>query len=146
MFKCLNVSCVTEISQELTFETVNQFKNESGHINVHIVKRNVVENLKWCIIVIRTKIIVDLNVQSEILIQKKKICWKIISQKSIHCHLKCPECNFETKEENSFKYHVMDNHPLIFLKCPKCKVGTKEENLLENMTQTIIHCHFVLLR
>ena len=29
--------------------------------------------------------------------------------------LKCPECDFDTKEENSFENHATENHPLSFV-------------------------------
>ena len=40
--------------------------------------------------------------------------------------LKCPECIFDTREENHFQDHALENHPLSFvLFGKKCK---KEEN------------------
>ena len=46
----------------------------------------------------------------------------------------CPECDYDTKEENLLKNHVTENHSLssIFPKCPECDFDTKEENLMEN--------------
>ena len=29
--------------------------------------------------------------------------------------LKCPECTFNTKEEDTFQYHATENHPLSFV-------------------------------
>ena len=35
---------------------------------------------------------------------------------SIHVfwHLKCPECTFDSKEENIFQVHAIENHPLSY--------------------------------
>ena len=37
--------------------------------------------------------------------------WKVDSLQAFSC-LKCPECPFFTKEENSFANHAIANHPL----------------------------------
>ena len=29
-------------------------------------------------------------------------------------YLRCPECEFETKEENNFEDHAIKNHPMSF--------------------------------
>ena len=29
--------------------------------------------------------------------------------------LKCPECTFDTKKENEFQEHAVENHPLSFV-------------------------------
>jgi hypothetical protein len=29
--------------------------------------------------------------------------------------LKCPECNFDSKEEDTFENHAIENHPLSFI-------------------------------
>ena len=36
---------------------------------------------------------------------------------SIHVfwHLKCPECTFDSKEEDIFQVHAIENHPNILL-------------------------------
>ena len=40
--------------------------------------------------------------------------WQVDSIQAFSC-LKCPECVFDTKEENDFKNHALDNHPLSFV-------------------------------
>ena len=37
--------------------------------------------------------------------------WKVDSLQAFSC-LKCPECPFFTKEENTFANHAITNHPL----------------------------------
>ena len=37
--------------------------------------------------------------------------WKVESIQAFY-YLKCPECEFDTKEENSFKDHAIENHPM----------------------------------
>ena len=37
--------------------------------------------------------------------------WAVDSIKAFY-FLKCPECDFDTKEENSFETHATKNHPL----------------------------------
>ena len=37
--------------------------------------------------------------------------WKVESIQAFY-FLKCPECDFDTKEENSFETHATENHPL----------------------------------
>ena len=37
--------------------------------------------------------------------------WQVKSIQAFSC-LKCPECDFDTKEENLFEYHATENHPL----------------------------------
>ena len=37
--------------------------------------------------------------------------WVVESVKAFY-FLKCPECDFDTKEENSFENHATKNHPL----------------------------------
>jgi hypothetical protein len=39
--------------------------------------------------------------------------WQVDSIQAFLC-LKCPECVFDTKEENNFKNHALDNHPSSF--------------------------------
>ena len=71
--------------------------------------------------------------------------WAVESIQAFY-FLKCPECDFNTKEENLFENHASENHPLslvlfdkksvkkdfYFLKCPECDFDTKEENSFEN--------------
>ena len=46
--------------------------------------------------------------------------------------LKCPECIFDTREENQFQDHALENHPLSFaLFGKKCK-EEEFENCEEN--------------
>ena len=40
--------------------------------------------------------------------------WHVRSIQAFSC-LKCPECAFITKEENSFQIHAMQNHPLSYV-------------------------------
>ena len=40
--------------------------------------------------------------------------WAVDSIKAFY-FLKCPECDFDTKEENSFETHATKNHPLSLL-------------------------------
>jgi len=40
--------------------------------------------------------------------------WDVESLQSFQ-FLKCPECTFDTKEENFFQMHAVDNHPLSFV-------------------------------
>ena len=39
--------------------------------------------------------------------------WKVESIKAFY-YLKCPECNFDTKEESSFQDHAIENHPMSY--------------------------------
>ena len=44
--------------------------------------------------------------------------------------LNCPECNFKTKEENSFQNHALKNHPLssvFFVNDDKIDNGKKDQ-------------------
>ena len=40
--------------------------------------------------------------------------WQVESIHEFSC-LKCPECGFDTKEENLFENHATENHPLSFV-------------------------------
>ena len=40
--------------------------------------------------------------------------WTVESIQAFY-FLKCPECDFDTKEENSFENHATENHPLSFV-------------------------------
>ena len=40
--------------------------------------------------------------------------WHVRTIQSFSC-LKCPECAFITKEENSFQTHAVQNHPLSYV-------------------------------
>ena len=69
--------------------------------------------------------------------------WKVKSIQDFSC-LKCPECNFNTKEEKVLQDHAVEKHPLCFLfcikpiqsfmlfKCPECDFDTKEEMVFKN--------------
>ena len=71
--------------------------------------------------------------------------WAVESIQAFYI-LKCPECDFHIREENSFENHATENHPLssvlfdkksvkkdfCFLKCPECDFYTREENSFEN--------------
>ena len=37
--------------------------------------------------------------------------WKVESIQAFY-YLKCPECEFDTKEENCFEDHAIENHPM----------------------------------
>ena len=67
--------------------------------------------------------------------------WAVDSIKAFY-FLKCPECDFDTKEENSFETHATKNHPQSFaLFVKKCvvedfdTVDIKEEPLSHFDTQ-----------
>ena len=61
--------------------------------------------------------------------------WKVKSIQAFAC-LKCPECDFNTKEEKNLQDHAVENHPLCFvfcikpiqsftvLRCPECDFDT----------------------
>ena len=40
--------------------------------------------------------------------------WDVNSMEAF-TFLKCPECSFDTKEEDFFQIHAVDNHPLSFV-------------------------------
>ena len=40
--------------------------------------------------------------------------WQVDSIQSFSC-LKCPECFFDTKDENKFEDHAMANHPMSYV-------------------------------
>ena len=112
------------------------------------------------------KIIVGLDVQSEIMIPNRKICWKNMSQKIIHifrmsrvwfwhqrrkfagktCHRKssifsgCPECDFDNKEETLLKKHVTENQQ-YFQNVQSVILTPKKKIYWKIISQKIIHCH-----
>ena len=49
--------------------------------------------------------------------------WKVDSVQAFSC-LKCPECNFFTKEEKIFKDHAMKKHPLSLTLFVKSEIAT----------------------
>ena len=51
--------------------------------------------------------------------------WQVDSIQAFY-FLKCPECSFDTKEENYFHEHALQNHPLSIV-----FFGTKSEELFE---------------
>ena len=51
--------------------------------------------------------------------------WQVDSIQAFY-FLKCPECAFDTKEENYFHEHALQNHPLSIV-----FFGTKSEELFE---------------
>ena len=51
--------------------------------------------------------------------------WQVDSIQAFY-FLKCPECSFDTKEENYFHEHALQNHPLSIV-----FFGTKSEELYE---------------
>ena len=51
--------------------------------------------------------------------------WQVESIQAFY-FLKCPECAFDTKEENYFHEHALQNHPLSIV-----FFGTKSEELFE---------------
>ena len=69
--------------------------------------------------------------------------WKVISIQNFTC-FKCPECDFDTKEEKFLQDHAVEKHPLCFvfciksiqsfalLKCPECDYDTKEESVFQD--------------
>ena len=40
--------------------------------------------------------------------------WAVESIQAFY-FLKCPECHFDTKEENTFENHATENHPLSYI-------------------------------
>ena len=57
--------------------------------------------------------------------------WAVESLQSFY-FLKCPECDFDTKEENSFENHATENHPLlgtIFILRKDIGVGVLVQNM-----------------
>ena len=69
--------------------------------------------------------------------------WKVQSIQDF-AHLKCPECDFDTKQEKLLQDHAVEKHPLCFvfctksiqsfacLKCPECNFYTKEETVFQD--------------
>ena len=67
--------------------------------------------------------------------------WAVESLQAFY-FLKCPECDFNTKEDNLFKNHATENHPLSFVLFDKKYVeedfdtiDIKEEPLSHSDTQ-----------
>ena len=67
--------------------------------------------------------------------------WEVESIKDFY-FLKCPECDFNTKEKNSFENHATENHPLSFVLFNKKyaeedfnKIDIKEDPLSQSDTQ-----------
>ena len=67
--------------------------------------------------------------------------WDVESIKDFY-FLKCPECDFNTKEENSFENHATENHPLSFVLFDKKyveedfnKIDIKEDPLSQSDTK-----------
>ena len=67
--------------------------------------------------------------------------WEVESIKDFY-FLKCPECDFNTREENSFENHARENHPLSFVLFHKKyaeedfnKIGIKEEPISQSVTR-----------
>ena len=46
--------------------------------------------------------------------------WKVKSIQAFAC-LKCPECDFDTKDESIFQDHAIEKHPLSFVLFGKIK-------------------------
>ena len=69
--------------------------------------------------------------------------WKVDSIQAFSC-LKCPECSFNTKEEDWFQDHAVKNHPsssLLFYKCDRlfensAKSGSSNDNLTEEVSNS----------
>ena len=57
--------------------------------------------------------------------------WQVESIQAFYW-LKCPECPFDTKEENHFEIHASKNHPLSYV-----YFGQKHKNELETCSATI---------
>ena len=47
--------------------------------------------------------------------------------------LKCPECIFDTKEEEIFQEHAVENHPLSFVLFGKADLKEEDEDFYENL-------------
>ena len=65
----------------------------------------------------------------------RKNPWKVSSIQAF-TFLKCPECNFDTKEEDNFQCHAIENHPLSFVFFGKTCEGEEYEKFDENWTVT----------
>ena len=58
--------------------------------------------------------------------------WKVDSVQAFS-YLKCPECIFDSKEEDAFQDHAVENHPLSLALFGKSfKVEEFEEDPIEN--------------
>ena len=55
--------------------------------------------------------------------------WLVDSIEAFYC-IKCPECDFDTKEEIVFQDHAVENHPLSFV-----LFGKSEENIVDSSAQ-----------
>ena len=49
--------------------------------------------------------------------------------------LKCPECIFDTKEEEIFQEHAVENHPLSFVFFGKADLKEEDEDFYEKFEQ-----------
>ena len=78
--------------------------------------------------------------------------WAVESIQAFY-FLKCPECDFDTKEDNIFEYHATENHPLSFALFDKKSVkkdfdpiDIKEEPSDQgNLLKGIVNCSAVAL-
>ena len=53
--------------------------------------------------------------------------------------LKCPECIFDTKEEEIFQEHAVENHPLSFVLFGKADLKEEDEDFYENLALHVSH-------
>jgi hypothetical protein len=73
--------------------------------------------------------------------------WAVESIQAFY-FIKCPECDFDTKEENSFENHATENHPLSLVLFDKKSVkkdfdtiDIKEEPSNQgNLLRGIVNC------
>ena len=63
--------------------------------------------------------------------------WAVQSLQSFY-FLKCPECDFDTKEENSFENHATENHPLSFVLFDK-KYVPEDFNTIDIKEESLSH-------
>ena len=61
--------------------------------------------------------------------------WQVGSIQEFSC-LKCPECFFDTKDENKFEDHAMANHPMSYV------LFGKSEKDINHSSVTVQACKF----
>ena len=65
--------------------------------------------------------------------------WKVESIQAFY-YLKCPECEFDTKEENSFEDHAIENHPMSHELFGKKSVTEEEYDSVKIKEEQISDC------
>jgi uncharacterized C2H2 Zn-finger protein len=64
--------------------------------------------------------------------------WQVESIQAFYC-LKCPECDFDSKEENLFESHATANHPLSLALFDKehIEIETYKDNIISELTDNV---------